>query len=179
MKNAVIILSVWGALHAIAGSLVLIDKQPTGSSGTVDVKCNVTKKVSLSIADVGQNDLVSNAGIDFGNVDADGTTGKVPGTIVGNHAQYVADFMLSATRTGTGKVTLTAKRSVKGNFNDTDGILIEDNGGLLQALNGSGSSVTVMDSQDEGDFNKKLGINVYSEDNGVLTSTVQFTLSAL
>lgn len=173
------VVALWVASLASAGTLTIIDKKPSGSSGTVEVKCNVTKKVSLTIADTGANDLVSPSGIDFGDVDADGTPGKVPGTPLGDRAQYIADFILSATRSGTGNVTLSARRSVAGNLHSSDGVVIEDSSGKVQSLNGAGDAITVINSSPEGDFNKKLGVTVHADDNGALSSTVQFTLSAL
>ncbi len=162
-----------------AGTLTVIDKKPSGSSGTVEVRCNVSKKVSLAVSDTGANDLVSPSGIDFGDVDADGTPGKIPGTPLGDRAQYVGNFILSATRSGNGNVTLTARRSVAGNLNSTDGVVIEDSSGLVKNLNGAGDAVTVVSSAPEGDFNRQLGVTVHADDSGSLTSTVQFTLSAL
>lgn len=175
--NFSIALVLTGTLFA--GTLTVIDKKPSGSSGTIEVKCNVSKKVTLTIADAGANDLVSPSGIDFGDVDADGTPGKVPGTPLGDRAEYVTNFILSATRSGNGNVTLSARRSVAGNLNASDGVLIENSSGTLQSLSGAGDAVTVINSSPEGDFNKKLGVTVHADDSGTLTSTVQFTLSAL
>lgn len=164
---------------AFAGTVTLINNQPSGSSGTIEVKCNVQQKVTLTIADSGANSLVSPTGIDFGSVDASGTPGSVPGTVVGGNAQYVTHFILSANRTGSGNVTLTARRSVAGNFNAADGVLIDDSTGTTKPLDGAGTPVTVVSSSPAGDFNKRLGITVHSSDSGSLASTVQFTLSAL
>ncbi|MBI1860484.1 MAG: hypothetical protein HYR96_06165 [Deltaproteobacteria bacterium] len=172
-------LMTWVATTAFAGTLTIINNQTSGSSGTVDVKCNVQQKVTLTIADTGANSLVSPTGIDFGNVDASGTPGAVPGTAVAGGAQYVTNFILSANRTGSGNVTLTARRSVAGNFNATDGVLIDDSSGTTRPLDGAGTPVTVVASSAAGDFNKRLGITVHSADSGSLVSTVQFTLSAL
>lgn len=168
------------SVMAWAGTIQVIDKKASPGTGTVQVRCNVNKKVSLSITDTGANDLVGPTGIDFGDVDADGTNGKVPGTPQGaDKARYVADFIFSATRTGTGNVTLTAERSIAGNFDATDGILVGDDGGALQPLSGAGGTVTVISNKPEGDFTKQLGITVHSSDSGALSSTLRFTLSAL
>lgn len=168
------------SLQAWAVPLVVIDKQPSGSSGNVEVRCTVSKKVSLVISDTGANDLVTATGIDFGDVDAEGTPGKVAGTPVGpDKARYVAPFVFSATRTGTGNVTLSADRIMPGTLNSSDGILIEDNGGALQSLSAGGPAVTILNGQPEGDHTKQLGITVHSNDEGVLSSIVRFTLSAL
>ncbi|MBI4402824.1 MAG: hypothetical protein HY537_01610 [Deltaproteobacteria bacterium] len=163
------------------GSYTIIDKQPTPATGTIEVKANVTKKVSLTVSDTATNDLVKPTGmIDFGDVDADGTAGKVPGIpVTADKARYEADFIFSAARSGSGNVTLTAERSVAGTFNATDGVLIGDDAGALQPLAGTGGAVTVVDTKPEGDFTKKLGIMVYSSDSGTLSSTLRFTLSAL
>ena len=166
-------------LTAIAGTKQVIDKQPSGASGTVEVKANVVRKVSLSITDTGANDLVGPTGIDFGTVDADGTPGKLPGSIVGDHAEYTGDFIFSASRSGNGNVTLTAERSVAGNFNVANGVTIEDANGVVQPLSGAGGAITVINNRPKGDFTKKLGISVHSSDVGVLTTTLRFTLSAL
>lgn len=177
MQNLLLGLLVSASLWA--GTVTVIDKQPSGSSGTVEVKCNVTKKVSLSVSDTGANDLVGPSGIDFGDVDADGTPGKIPGTPLGDRAQYIGNFILSATRSGNGSVTLMARRSVAGNLNTTDGVVIEDSAGVVKNLNAAGDAVKVINSSPEGDFNRQLGVTVHADDSGALTSTVQFTLSAL
>lgn len=167
------------ASSAHAGTVQLIDKGASGANGTVEVKANVPKKVSLSISDTGANDLVSSGGIDFGSVDADGTPGVLPGISLGDRAQYVGEFIFSATRSGIGNVTLTVERSVAGTFNATDGVVIEDDAGVLQSLDGGGTPVSVINDQAEGDFTKKLGITVHEDDLGALNSTLRFTLSAL
>ena len=113
MKRFIFLLFSFVSFIAWAGTTQVIDKKPSGSSGTVQIRCNVAKKVSLAISDTGANDLVDPGGIiDFGDVDADGTPGKVPGTPLGDRAKYVADFRFTATRTGNGNVTLSAERSV-------------------------------------------------------------------
>ncbi len=179
MKLSFVFCTFLASLTAWAGTIVVIDKKPSGSSGNVDVRANVSRKVTLAISDTGANDLVGASGIDFGEVDSDGTPGKVPGVPVGpDKAQYVADFVFSATRTGTGNVSLSADRPTPGTFNNTDGILMEDDGGTLQNLSAGGASVSVIGSKPEGDHSKRLGITVHSEDSGTLNSTVRFTLSA-
>ncbi|MBI4405317.1 MAG: hypothetical protein HY537_14230 [Deltaproteobacteria bacterium] len=163
------------------GSYTVIDKKPTPASGTIELKATVTKKVSLSVRDTASNNLVQPTGIiDFGDVDADGTPGSVPGIPAGpGKARYEADFIFAATRSGSGNVTLSAERSVAGTFNAFDGVLITDDGGTLQPLSGTGGAVTVIESRPEGEFTKKLGVIIYSADSGVLTSTLRFTLSIL
>ena len=179
MSNLILSLALLTTLPLFAGTKQVIDKQPSGANGTCEVKANVVRKVSLSITDTGANDLISPAGIDFGTVDADGTPGKLPGSIVGDHAEYIGNFIFSATRTGSGNVTLTAERSVAGNFNATNGILIEDSNGSNQPLSAIGGAVTVINNKPKGDFTKKLGISVHSSDVGALNTTLRFTLSAL
>src|SRR5688572_29853134 len=100
--------------NAWAGTYQVINKGPSGSQGTIEVKANAVKRVSLAISDTGMNDLVGPGGIDFGDVDADGNAGKVAGTALGTKATYVGDFVFSATRSGNGNVTLVAERSVAG-----------------------------------------------------------------
>lgn len=167
------------ATSAYGGSLSVIDHQNSGASGNVNIKANAIRKVTLTISDTGVNDVVTPAGLDFGEVDADGTTGAVPGTALGDHAQYVAGFILNATRSGSGNVSLTVDRPVAGTLNAKDGVLVEDDSGNLQGLASGSSAITVINNKAEGGFNKKIGITVHSDDAGALNSVVRFTLSAL
>ena len=167
------------ATNAYAGSISVIDNQNSGASGNVNIKANAIRKVSLTISDTGANDVVTPAGLDFGEVDADGTTGSVPGVALGDRAQYVAGFILNATRSGSGTVSLTVDRPAAGTLNAQDGVVVEDDTGNLKSLAAGTSTVSVIDNKAEGGFNKKIGITVHSDDQGNLNSVVRFTLSAL
>lgn len=167
---------VWG------GEKTLINNSASSGSGQIEVRANAIKKVTLVIRDTGSNNLVSDSGIDFGEVDASAnvsSTGIAGSVVDANTAEYRAPFVFAVNRTGSGKVSLTVHRSVAGNFNATDGVVIEDSAGAIQPLSGVGSAVTVVDNQDEGNFNKELGIRVRGSDAGAMSSTLTFTASAL
>ncbi len=177
----IVLFSLVGA-NLRAGQATLINNGASPGSGQIEVRANAVKKVTLVISDSGANSLVSETGIDFGQVDSDGNVSStgITGTSAGaDAAQYLAPFVFSVNRTGTGNVSLSVRRSIAGNFSATDGVMIEDSAGVVQPLSGAGTSVTVVDTQAEGNFNKQLGIRVHSADSGALSSTLTFTASAL
>ena len=165
-----------------AGTKSVIDHATSPGSGTVEVKANATRKVSLDISDSGSNNLVSNTGIDFGDVDAEGTlssSGLTGTAIDGDTAEYKTSFDFAVSRTGNGNVTLAVSRTAAGSFSATDGIRVEDSAGALQSLAGSGNTVTLISNQAEGTFSKQLGVRIHGADSGALTSTLTFTATAL
>ena len=176
------IVSVFSWRLASSGSITVFQNTASPGSGAVAVKANAIKKVTLSISDTGANNLVSGTGIDFGDVDADGNQSSsgingVP--IAGGKSEYKTSFNFDVSRTGSGNVSLMVQRSVAGNFNSTDGVVVQDDAGAVQSLAGTGNQVSVLSDRAEGSYSKDLGVRIYSADAGSLSSTLLFTASAL
>lgn len=172
------------AVTGRGGVLDIIRFEPSGSHGHLAVSAVASGVVSLRIEDspaLGGN-LVSQEGIHFGEVNNLGTT-QTPGVTgwpVGNVGHFESKFLLSAERSGDGRVTLHCQRSSAGNFNARNGIEIDDHQGVLKPLPAHfNQSVTVLSQASSGAYEKTIAINIYPQDRGVLHSVLKFTLCAL
>ncbi len=182
-----IVLASWIFLNTEfvhAGTIDLIHGQHSGSSGYVQVQAQVRDVVTLSIEDSpqGEGNLVSQSGINFGDVNNLGTT-EVPGvkgTKKGNAGHYESEFSFAVDRSGPGDVTLSCRRSSPGNFNARDGIEIDDSHGTLRPLSALDSGgVHILQNASPGSYDRTMALNIYPSDKGTLRSVLQFTLSAL
>jgi len=180
--GVMLVLFTFFVTGANSGTLIVFDYLNSPGIGTVRVKANAIKKVSLSLSDSVGNNLVSASGVDFGDVDTDGNTSStgVTGVSLGvGKAEYLATFVFNVSRTGSGNISLLVQRSVAGNFNSADGVVIQDDAGASQALSGTGNQVTVVDNRPEGTFAKGMGVRIYDSDAGNLSTILLFTASAL
>ncbi|MBI1860485.1 MAG: hypothetical protein HYR96_06170 [Deltaproteobacteria bacterium] len=170
--------TTWGGVYDI------IHFQPSGSHGQMSVMAVAAGVVSLRIEDSpgsGAN-LVGSDGINFGEVNNLGTTSTpgVNGWAIGTVGHYEADFLLTAERSGHGTVTLHVERSHPGNFNAKNGVEIADYTGALKPLSAHfDHSITVLSQVQPGTYEKRLAINIYPQDRGVLRTILKFTLCAL
>ena len=165
------------------GSIDLSTTAGQKATAFLPIEATVSHIVTLKLEDslsAGGN-LVGPGGINFGSVNTLGSSPEpgISGAQRGNVGHYEAQFSFDISRSGQGGLTLTCRRSAPGNFNARDGVEIEDSFGTLRPLSAlSLQPVTVLDRVDPGKYDKKIGINIYPQDKGVLKTVLQFTLSA-
>ena len=156
---------------------------PMGTgSGQLRVGALVENFVSLRIDDSPGAELVGASGIHFGSVNNLGTTSEVgvKGSQSGDVGHYEAKFHFVAHRSGTGTITLKARRLSSGGFHARDGVEIEDHYGQLRPLPAMGhQEVTVLSGAPSGNHEKTLAVNIHPQDQGELSTLIQLTISCL